>query len=68
MGVEVGAGRLYAPKKQAIMLPFSTFFFVLVTGPFIRSERADRSIIRELLTASLFVYFVVRMPKPYPSL
>jgi len=23
---EVGAGRLYAPKTQAIMLPFSTYF------------------------------------------
>lgn len=28
--VEVGAGRLYAPKKKAIMLPFITLSFFLV--------------------------------------
>jgi hypothetical protein len=57
-------GGFMRQKKQEIMLvPFSTYFlFWFSTDP------ADPWIIMELLTASLFVSFVVRMPKPYPSL
>lgn len=59
--VEVGAGRLYAPKKKQSC--FLLLLFLSCSGSFIGTEPPDRSIIRELLTAFLYLFVCfVRLP------
>lgn len=57
--VEVGAGRLYAPKKKSNHASFYYSFFLSCSGSFIGTEPPDRSIIRELLTAFFICLFVL---------
>jgi hypothetical protein len=61
--VEVGAGRLYAPKKKNKQSCFLLLLFLSCSGSFIGTEPPDRSIIRELLTAFLYLFVCfVRLP------